>query len=84
MNSQEQRKVAKAIAGAFLISSLAGGAITAANAETMATPPAAKMQSNAKGMMRHGCSSKSKGHGNGMMRHGCSSKGQAKTPKPSM
>ena len=72
MNSQEQRKVAKAIAGAFLVSSLTGGAITAAHTETMATPPAAKMQSNAKA------------YNGGMMRHGCSSRGKTKTPKPGM
>lgn len=62
MYSQDQRNVAKAIAGIFLVSCLAGGTmVTVAHAETMMNSPAAKTQSNAKadgGMMRHGCSGK--------------------------
>ncbi|MGC9216881.1 hypothetical protein [Acidithiobacillus sp.] len=77
MEQSKQGKVAKMIASTFLVSCLAGGAITAvANADTMA-PPMAKTKSSDKttgNMMRHGCSGKSKRYKSkgGMMRHGCS------------
>ena len=82
MYNEDQRKVAKAIVGAFLASCLAGGAmVTAAQADTMMNSPAAKNQSNATaggGMMRHGCSGKShtQKKKDSMMGHGCSSKTQ--------
>ena len=86
MNSQDQRNVAKAIAGAFLVSCLTGGvAATVANAQSMTNTPTTSKPSSTnaqEGMMRHGCSGKpyTKNRSSGMMSHGCS--GNTKTHKP--